>query len=128
MFKLNHDSSSNILLIEINENILSKELLESLVHKVHKAIDSIDKNKNLNRLFDARELKVIDINMNTLKYFSEITKRYNKNYKNIKIAIVASTDLMFGEFRAHEVYGELPEIERRIFRSLEEAYTWLKQS
>ncbi len=34
---------------------------------------------------------------------------------------------MFGEFRAHEVYGELPQIERHIFRTLEEAYAWLKQ-
>ncbi len=43
MFKLNHDSASNIVLIEIDATILSKELLESLVHKVHKEIDDIDK-------------------------------------------------------------------------------------
>ena len=127
MFKLEYDESANILLIAFNENSLSNASFRPLVHDVHQAINVFDKNRSMNRLFDLGKLTVPEIDMALLKDFSQITNIYNKEYQNIKIAIVTSTNLMFGEFRAYEVYAALPGIERRIFRSLEEARAWLIQ-
>jgi len=127
MFNLSYDNTTNVLLIEFNEASLSEDKIELLAHETHQAIDDVDKNKSMNRLFDARKLEIVGFDMNSLQRFSAVTNKYNKNYKHIKIAIVVSTDLMFGEFRAHEVYGETPGIERHIFRTIEEANQWLIQ-
>jgi len=128
MFKLSYNNVYNLLLIKFDETNISEDMIVSLAHEVHQAIDDFDKNKNMNRLFDVRKLQFIHINMNSLQKFSAITNHYNRNYESIKIAIVTSTDLMFGEFRAHEFYGELPGIERHIFHTIEEAKQWLNQS
>ena len=125
MFKLVFDEKTNILLIEINAELSSEEFLKYELHNIHKGIDEIDIKRNMNRLFDCKKLIIHDSDINMSETFGEITNQYNKKYTNIKIAIVALSDVTFGNFRAHEVYGELPNIERQVFRSVKKAKEWL---
>ena len=125
MFKLNYDEPNNVLTIYLDITISSKDLIESFVHKVHKAVDEFDTNKDMNKLFDARKLLVPDIDQNSVRHFTRVTNEYNKEYKNIKIAVVATTDLMFGNLRVHEVYSDEAGLERATFREIEKAKEWL---
>jgi len=125
MFNLKYDEINNILTIVIDITISKDELIKSFVHEVHKEIDSFDKNKNMNKLFDARKFLVPDIDNNSIIKFTTITNEYNKSYTNTKIAVVASEDYMFGEMRVHEVYSDAAGLQRATFREIEEAKEWL---
>ena len=125
MFHLEYDSILNILTVELRGTLENSEEVYSLLKDVHQSVDSIDKKKNMNRLFDLRDLSIESINADIVQTAAYFLKNFNKDYKPIRIADVVSSDLMFGEHRALAVYSELPHIDRGVFRSQDAARDWL---
>ena len=58
------------------------EIIKNFLHDIHKSIDKIDRKRNMNRLFDCRNLVIHDSDKKTSETFGETTNRYNKKYNN----------------------------------------------
>ena len=113
-----------LLLIRITGHPPSEVFLNSYVPEVHKQINEFDSFRSLNRLFDLRGLH---LNLTTMEIerFAAIVKEFNEGYENIRIAIICDIDVVFGQIRMFEVFGQLSGIERYVSRNPEGALKWL---
>jgi hypothetical protein len=60
-----------------------------------------------------------------IERFAAIVKGFNEGYKNIRIAIICDIDVVFGQIRMFEVFGQSGGIERYVARNPEDALKWL---
>ena len=114
-----------LLLIKLSGRPSSDEFLNSYVPEVHKQINEIDSFRSLNRLFDLRGLH-LNLTTEEIERFAAITKRLNEGYENIRIALICDRDIVFGQIRMFEIFGEISGVERNVFKNPEDALKWLE--
>ena len=99
---------------------------EVLLEYYRKLLSIADDSIEYNELVDFRQIENGDISVETL---SGIAAEVSAAYKGIEIqvrcAVVASSDLIFGMSRLYEM-GKAPEkISMQVFRDISEALEWL---
>ena len=67
----------------------------------------------------------INLSKEEINHFAEITKKLKEEYKNVRIALIADRDVVYGQFRMFEVFGELSGVERYVYRDPGDALKWL---
>ena len=114
-----------LLLIKVSGCPSSGEFLNSYVPEVHKQINEIDSYRSLNRLFDLRGLH-LNLTAEEIERFAALTKRLNEGYKNIRIALICDRDIVFGQIRMFEIFGEISRVKRNVFKAPADALKWLE--
>lgn len=122
--EINIDKNKNIVFFEVGETFD----YEHFEIAFKKAVSDKSYDKNMNIMWDLRKLKFSSLfkNTNELRKIFNFVKENESNYgKGFKMAIVTSSDLVFGIARMYEMISEGLPFERMVFRDYEDALSWL---
>jgi hypothetical protein len=78
------------------------------------------------RIMDFMEATKMNISSSDIKYIVSMNKKGSKKNPNVKIAIIAPSDLMFGLSRIYKSYAESIGFEILIFKNKEACDLWLE--
>jgi hypothetical protein len=106
----------------IGEGVISGE---ELIRQTEKSYDSEALNRLQYQIIDLRDVHRMDITADQMRKLAELDCKAAERSSGTKIAIVASHDLTFGLSRIYSAYAQSPNLQARIFRTMNEARAWI---
>jgi len=97
-------------IIEANEQLYSEQNQDSLAYQ----------------LWDFTASENVDLSLEDAQILARQDSQIAKQYPNMVIAIVTQDDLLFGTCRYYEGYVTTDAIKTRVFRSRNDAESWIK--
>lgn len=78
------------------------------------------------QIIDLRDVERMDITAEQMKQLASLNRQAAEAAAGAKIAIVACHDLTVGLSRIYSAYAQSPQLQARIFRSMEDARAWVE--
>lgn len=110
-------------LLFVGRGVLSGEFL---VRQTRKTYSTEVLGRLCYQIIDLREVERMDITTEQIKQLALLDRQAAEAASGGKIAIVASHDLTVGLSRIYSAYAESPNLETRIFPTMEEARAWVR--
>jgi hypothetical protein len=88
---------------------------------------SPDYDPGLDELIDLRGVTGLGVTSSGIRRLGETSLELHRGTPAVRVAIVAPDNLTFGLSRMYEAFVEESNSEYNVFRSLEEALSWLKR-
>ena len=115
------DKLHYIMVLTVEGYLTDKQLLFSL----KQALSDPAVGPNIRVLFDLRQAKLLDLSANTIRAAANITKSGGDRLSGARLAIVCSTDHVFGLARMFQTLRDRSPGEVKVFRKINQAKGWL---
>lgn len=118
------DTANNTVVFTVGDTFTFQQFQDAFERTLHD--ERYDKNMNI--LWDLRAVRTVSMirNKSELYMIRDYVKQNSDHYgTGFEMAIVTSSDLMFGFARMYEMISEELPFDRRAFRDFDEACIWL---
>lgn len=88
-------------------------------------VDHPDFTPGMPAIFDLRDVDFASFGAAESRAISEINRRLASRRGSARVALLVESDLGFGVLRMHEVLGQSPNLQVRVFRDMVEAQHWV---
>lgn len=101
---------------------------EQMIKQSEKAYSPAVLAKLRYQIIDLRNVERMDITSEQMRQLAMLDRRAAEQSAGGKIAIVASHDLTVGLSRIYSAYAQSPELDAKIFPTMEEARAWVEDT
>jgi len=115
------DRGLNLAVIRITGNLLLGEVTRHAMAFVERP----DVVPGMPAIFDLREADFSSFGATDSRSLAEVNRRLATRRGSARVAFLVQSDLGYGVLRMHEVLGQSPNLQVRVFRDLMEAQHWV---
>lgn len=118
------DTANNTVIFTVGDTFT----FEQFQHAFERTLHDEQYDKDMNILWDLRAVRVVSMvrNKHELYMMRDYVKQNSDHYgTGFKMAIVTSSDLLFGFSRMYEMISEDLPFQRMVFRDFDKACEWL---